>query len=150
MIQFSEFGRRITENGSQGTDHGAGGVMIALGGGVHGGIYGTAADLNPFPATRRSKTAAATSPTGQDFRSRLRARSRQLAWGELDVAARRGLPAVFELRGVACLATARRTRGRGPPFERAAAIRDARRVAAPHAGGVAGARAPHARSRAAL
>ena len=48
VIQFSEFGRRISENGSSGTDHGAAGVMMALGGGVRGGIYGTAADLNPF------------------------------------------------------------------------------------------------------
>jgi uncharacterized protein (DUF1501 family) len=47
MIEFSEFGRRITENGSQGTDHGAGGLMFAIGGAVKGGIYGTAADLNP-------------------------------------------------------------------------------------------------------
>jgi len=48
ILQFSEFGRRISENGSQGTDHGAAGVMMAIGGGVRGGIYGTAADLNPF------------------------------------------------------------------------------------------------------
>ncbi len=47
VLQFSEFGRRIAENGSQGTDHGAAGVMMALGGGVNGGIYGTAASLNP-------------------------------------------------------------------------------------------------------
>lgn len=47
VLQFSEFGRRIAENGSQGTDHGAAGVMMALGGGVNGGIYGTAANLNP-------------------------------------------------------------------------------------------------------
>jgi uncharacterized protein (DUF1501 family) len=47
VLQFSEFGRRIAENGSQGTDHGAAGVMMALGGGVNGGIYGTAATLNP-------------------------------------------------------------------------------------------------------
>jgi uncharacterized protein (DUF1501 family) len=45
VLQFSEFGRRISENGSQGTDHGAAGVMMAMGGGVNGGIYGTAADL---------------------------------------------------------------------------------------------------------
>ena len=48
IIQFSEFGRRITENGSQGTDHGAAGVMMAMGGNVRGGLYGTAPDLNPF------------------------------------------------------------------------------------------------------
>ena len=48
IIQFSEFGRRITENGSDGTDHGAAGLMMAIGGAVRGGLYGTAADLNPF------------------------------------------------------------------------------------------------------
>jgi len=47
VLQFSEFGRRIIENGSQGTDHGAAGVMMALGGGVNGGLYGSAASLNP-------------------------------------------------------------------------------------------------------
>jgi uncharacterized protein (DUF1501 family) len=47
VLQFSEFGRRIAENGSAGTDHGAAGVMMAIGGGVNGGLYGTAANLNP-------------------------------------------------------------------------------------------------------
>ena len=46
VLQFSEFGRRINENGSQGTDHGAAGMMMAMGGGVRGGIYGTAASLD--------------------------------------------------------------------------------------------------------
>lgn len=46
VLQFSEFGRRITENGSQGTDHGSAGMMLAMGGGVRGGIYGTAASLD--------------------------------------------------------------------------------------------------------
>ena len=45
VLQFSEFGRRISENGSQGTDHGAAGLMMALGGSVKGGIYGTSANL---------------------------------------------------------------------------------------------------------
>lgn len=47
VLQFSEFGRRISENGSLGTDHGAAGVMMAMGGAVRGGIYGTAPSLNP-------------------------------------------------------------------------------------------------------
>lgn len=47
VLQFSEFGRRVMENGSSGTDHGAAGVMMAMGGGVNGGLYGTAANLNP-------------------------------------------------------------------------------------------------------
>ena len=50
VIVFSEFGRRISENGSAGTDHGAAGIMMALGGTVRGGIYGTAADLRQDPA----------------------------------------------------------------------------------------------------
>jgi len=47
VLSFSEFGRRITENGSRGTDHGAASVMFAMGGLVRGGIYGTTPDLNP-------------------------------------------------------------------------------------------------------
>jgi uncharacterized protein (DUF1501 family) len=49
VIQFSEFGRRISENGSNGTDHGAASLMMAMGGGVRGGIYGTAANLRAAP-----------------------------------------------------------------------------------------------------
>jgi uncharacterized protein (DUF1501 family) len=51
ILEFSEFGRRVFENGSQGTDHGAGGVMMAIGGAVRGGIYGTAPSLNPTSPT---------------------------------------------------------------------------------------------------
>ena len=47
VLQFSEFGRRISENGSGGTDHGAAAVMMAMGGAVRGGIYGTAPSLDP-------------------------------------------------------------------------------------------------------
>jgi uncharacterized protein (DUF1501 family) len=49
ILQFSEFGRRVQENGSFGTDHGAASVMMAIGGQVRGGIYGTAALLQPDP-----------------------------------------------------------------------------------------------------
>jgi len=49
LLQFSEFGRRISENGSAGTDHGAAGLMLAMGGAVRGGLYGTAADLRAAP-----------------------------------------------------------------------------------------------------
>jgi uncharacterized protein (DUF1501 family) len=45
VLQFSEFGRRISENGSSGTDHGAASLMMAMGGAVRGGIYGTAPNL---------------------------------------------------------------------------------------------------------
>ena len=49
VLQFSEFGRRINENGSSGTDHGAASLMMALGGSVRGGIYGTAPNLRSSP-----------------------------------------------------------------------------------------------------
>ena len=39
MFLFSEFGRRVRDNGS-GTDHGAGGVAFAIGDPVKGGQYG--------------------------------------------------------------------------------------------------------------
>jgi uncharacterized protein (DUF1501 family) len=42
---FSEFGRRVHENGSQGTDHGAASVMFFAGGTVKGGLYGAYPDL---------------------------------------------------------------------------------------------------------
>jgi uncharacterized protein (DUF1501 family) len=44
-MMFSEFGRRVKENGSQGTDHGAAGPMFVLGKGVKGGLYGEYPDL---------------------------------------------------------------------------------------------------------
>ncbi len=50
VLSFSEFGRRISENGSNGTDHGAASVMLAMGGRVNGGLYGTAPNLNTDPA----------------------------------------------------------------------------------------------------
>ena len=39
LFMFTEFGRRITDNGS-GTDHGSAGIAFAVGEGVKGGIYG--------------------------------------------------------------------------------------------------------------
>jgi len=62
VLQFSEFGRRITENGSQGTDHGAAGLMLAMGGSVRGDIYGTAPNLR----------AAADNPTLENNSSDVR------------------------------------------------------------------------------
>lgn len=41
LVVMSEFGRRVRENGSLGTDHGHGSAMLLLGGGVRGGrVYG--------------------------------------------------------------------------------------------------------------
>jgi uncharacterized protein (DUF1501 family) len=69
IIQFSEFGRRITENGSQGTDHGAAAIMLAMGGGVNGGLYGTAASLNPTPSNTTLENNGGDVTYETDFRS---------------------------------------------------------------------------------
>jgi uncharacterized protein (DUF1501 family) len=69
ILQFSEFGRRITENGSQGTDHGAGGVMMLIGGGVRGGLYGTAPNLSPDPQNPTLENNGGDVRFETDFRS---------------------------------------------------------------------------------
>jgi len=42
---YSEFGRRVGENGSQGTDHGAAAPVLLVGKAVSGGVYGEHASL---------------------------------------------------------------------------------------------------------
>ena len=44
-LVFSEFGRRVAENGSQGTDHGKAGIAFVLGHHVHGGLHGAPPSL---------------------------------------------------------------------------------------------------------
>ncbi len=39
-MSFSEFGRRVAENASRGTDHGEAAPLFLIGGGVKGGLYG--------------------------------------------------------------------------------------------------------------
>jgi len=46
LLMFSEFGRRVTDNGS-GTDHGAASVAFMVGDHVKGGIYGEYPSLEP-------------------------------------------------------------------------------------------------------
>ena len=45
VLVFSEFGRRVAENGSKGTDHGAAAPVLVLGSPVEGGLLGKAPDL---------------------------------------------------------------------------------------------------------
>ena len=51
MMIFSEFGRRVRDNGT-GTDHGAAGVAFVLGERVKGGMYGTYPSLKPEDLTQ--------------------------------------------------------------------------------------------------
>jgi len=46
VLVFSEFGRRVAENGSMGTDHGAAAPVLVLGSPVEGGLLGKAPDLS--------------------------------------------------------------------------------------------------------
>ena len=102
VLSFSEFGRRITENGSKGTDHGAASVMLAMGGGVRGGLYGTAPSLNPDPQNPTLEN----NGERRAFRNRLPIRlcpgDRQLAGRQLGGRARSEFPCQrdrFRLRG---------------------------------------------------
>jgi uncharacterized protein (DUF1501 family) len=51
MLLFTEFGRRVRDNGS-GTDHGAGGVAFVIGDAVKGGQYGEYPSLKPADQTQ--------------------------------------------------------------------------------------------------
>jgi len=62
MFVFSEFGRRVKENGS-GTDHGAGGVAMAIGSGINGGMHGE------YPEIRAEALVEGDLAPSIDFRS---------------------------------------------------------------------------------
>ena len=49
IMTFSEFGRRVKENGSRGTDHGSAAPMFLLGGKVKGGVVGKHPSLTDVP-----------------------------------------------------------------------------------------------------
>ena len=46
IMTYSEFGRRVEENGSAGTDHGSASCHFLLGGGINGGFYGAQPGLS--------------------------------------------------------------------------------------------------------
>lgn len=46
ILTYAEFGRRVQENASNGTDHGTANAHLVLGGGVKGGLYGEAPRLD--------------------------------------------------------------------------------------------------------
>jgi len=50
MMTFSEFGRRVAENGSGGTDHGTAAPMFLLGGGIRPGLAGITPSLTDLTA----------------------------------------------------------------------------------------------------
>ena len=62
ILVFSEFGRRIKDNGA-GCDHGSGGVAFVIGESVHGGFYGE------FPSLREEDQLDGDLHFNNDFRS---------------------------------------------------------------------------------
>ncbi len=50
VLTYAEFGRRVAENRSGGTDHGTANVHFALGGKVKGGFFGSAPDFTDLDA----------------------------------------------------------------------------------------------------
>ena len=62
VLMYSEFGRRIRDNGA-GTDHGSGGTAFVLGGAVKGGLYGE------FPSLDEDKQLEGDMHFNNDFRS---------------------------------------------------------------------------------
>jgi uncharacterized protein (DUF1501 family) len=62
LMTFSEFGRRVKQNGSNGTDHGTAAPMFIIGNRVQGGMYGTYPSLGDLDSNADLKFNA-------DFRS---------------------------------------------------------------------------------
>ena len=62
LLVFSEFGRRVHDNGS-GTDHGSGGVTFVIGDSVKGGLYGE------YPSLEENKLLEGDLHFNNDFRS---------------------------------------------------------------------------------
>jgi len=67
MLVWTEFGRRVQENGS-GTDHGAGGVAFVIGKHVRGGMYGTYPSLRPERLTQQREGMFGNLRYSYDFR----------------------------------------------------------------------------------
>lgn len=62
VMTFSEFGRRVEENGSEGTDHGTAAPLFLFGSGAKGGLFGETPSLSDLDDAGNLKH-------GVDFRS---------------------------------------------------------------------------------
>lgn len=67
MLIWTEFGRRVKENGS-GTDHGAGGIALVIGERVKGGMYGSYPSLRASDLTQQAEGMFGNLRYNYDFR----------------------------------------------------------------------------------
>ncbi len=80
LVTMTEFGRRVAENGNAGTDHGHGGLMMLLGGGLVGGqVHGKWPGLAPDALDNGDLAGRQRLPrrARRGARARLRRRRRQ-------------------------------------------------------------------------
>jgi len=83
IVTYSEFGRRVAENGSGGTDHGTAGPMLLWGGRVKGGWVGTSPSLTDLDQGNLKMTT--------DFRVVFRSLAAEF-WNAPDAALAAGFP----------------------------------------------------------
>jgi uncharacterized protein (DUF1501 family) len=69
LMTFSEFGRRVRENGSRGTDHGTAGPMLVMGPQVRGGVIGTHPNLADRAVSKTSPPSS--TPVSSSFSAKL-------------------------------------------------------------------------------
>jgi uncharacterized protein (DUF1501 family) len=84
VLITTEFGRQVTYNHENGTDHGQAGMAIFIGKGVYKGIFGQAPTLDPGGPTKPNRIADAMKPT-LDFRSVHATVLNRLAKGDANV-----------------------------------------------------------------
>ena len=63
-MTFSEFGRRVAENGSAGTDHGEAAPLFVIGSHVKAGIHGPTPDLRKQALFARGRGVQGGLPLG--------------------------------------------------------------------------------------
>ncbi len=85
VLITSEFGRQVTLNKDNGTDHGQSGMAMFIGGGVYRGVFGQAPTLDPGGPTRPNRINDALKPL-VDFRSVHATALTRLAGGDANVA----------------------------------------------------------------
>lgn len=83
LMTFSEFGRRVAQNASQGTDHGAAAPMFLVGSGVRPGLHGDSPNLDRLDENGDLRWAVDFRSVYSEVLSRwLRADARQILGGQ--------------------------------------------------------------------